>query len=272
MKTILVATDFSPAALNAAAYAADMAATINAGILLLHVYHLPVIYSEVPVAINKEAAIKEAEKEIEKIKRVLVDKTKGKINIEIEIREGIFFEELKKACEQIHPYTVIMGSQGTTAAERLLFGAHTVYAAKNLKWPLITVPAGAKFLAIKKIGLACDFYNVADATPIDEIKMLVKDFTAELHLLNTGKEEVFDPEIVFQSGLMEEILEDIKPQYHFITNKNTDDAIIDFAEKNNIDLLVVLPRRHSLLDKIMHKSHTKQLILHSHVPVMALHH
>ena len=37
MKTIIVATDFSTAALNAAEYAADMALAIQANILLLHI-------------------------------------------------------------------------------------------------------------------------------------------------------------------------------------------------------------------------------------------
>ena len=44
MKTILVATDFSSVALNATNYAADMALAINADILLLHVYQIPVSY------------------------------------------------------------------------------------------------------------------------------------------------------------------------------------------------------------------------------------
>ena len=62
----------------------------------------------------------------------------------------------------------------------------------------------------------------------------------------------------------------LKPSYHFITNDNTDEGIMDFAEKNSIDLLLVLPKRHSLLDKLISKSHTRQLVLHSHVPVMAI--
>ena len=164
-----------------------------------------------------------------------------------------------------------MGSQGTTAAERLLFGSHTVYAMKHLVWPLITVPPQAKFSAVKKIGLACDFNKVVETTPVDEIKTLVNDFHAELHVLNTGKKEVFNPELVFESGLLQEMLAALKPEYHFITNENTDEGIMDFAEKNNIDLLVVLPKRHGLLEKLFLKSHSKQLVLHSHVPVMALH-
>ena len=271
MKTILVATDFSPAALNAANYAADMALSINADMLLLHAYQIPVIYSEVPVAVNLEDMQRNAENEINELKGQLIRKRGGKLNIGTEVRMGVFFNELRTVCERIKPYTVVMGSQGTTAAERLFFGSHTVNAMKHLMWPLITVPPEATFSSVKKIGLACDFDKVADTTPLDEIKMLVNDFNAELHVLNTGKKEVFNPEIVFESGVLEEMLAPVKPNYHFITNQNTDEGIMDFAEKNHIDLLVVLPKRHGLPDKLIHKSHTKQLVLYSHVPIMALH-
>ncbi len=271
MKTILIATDFSPAAFNAANYAADMAMAINADMLLLHVYQMPVIYLEVPASVTDEDMRQDAEKEMLDIKKALILKKGESLNIGTEVRMGVFFPELKKVCERIKPYTVVMGSQGTTAAERILFGGHTVYAMKHLMWPLITVPPEAIFSSVKKIGLACDFDKVVDTTPIHEIKMLVNDFNAELHVLNTGKQEVFDAEVVFESGLLQEMLAPMIPQYHFITNKNTDEGILDFAEKNQIDLLVVLPKRHGLLDNLIHKSHTRQLVLHSHVPVIALH-
>lgn len=271
MKTILVATDFSPAALNAANYAADMALAINANMLLLHVYQITVIYPEVPIAVTEEDMRQDVEKDILQLKKELTRKTSDKLNIETEVRMGVFFPELKTVCERIKPYTVVMGSQGSTAAKRLFFGGHTVYAMTHLMWPLITVPTEATFSSVKKIGLACDFDKVVDSTPIDEIKMLVNDFNAELYVLNTGKQEVFDSEIVFESGLLEEMLAPVKPHYNFITSADTDEGIMDFAEKNQIDLLVVLPKRHGLMDKLIHKSHTKQLVLQSHVPVMALH-
>jgi nucleotide-binding universal stress UspA family protein len=271
MKTILVATDFSPAATNAANYAAEMALTINADILLLHVYQIPVGYLEVPIAVNLEDMQIGAEKQINDLKEQLSQKTNNKLHIAAEVRMGSFFSELKNVCESITPYTVVMGSQGTTATEHLFFGSNTVYAMKHLAWPVITVPSGLIFSSIKKIGIACDFEKVVDTIPVDEIKMLIHDFKAELHILNTGSKKEFKPEVVFESGLVQEMLGALKPNYHFITNENTALGIIDFAENNHIDLLIVFPKRHSLLDKIMHKSHTKQLVLHSYVPVMALH-
>ena len=271
MKKIILATDFSPAAYNAAIYAAHMAMAIKTDLVLLHVYAIPIVYSEVPAAVNPEEVRLAAEKNMSALVAQLKQETNGKLNIETTIRMGSYYHELKVVCDYIQPYTVVMGSQGTTARERLLFGSHAVHAMKHLTWPLITVPPKATFSAIKKIALACDLNKAVENTPIDEIKMLVQDFNAEFHILNTGKEQVFDPEIVFQSGMLQEMLEDLKPVYDFISDENTDEGILTFAQENNIDLLLVLPKRHSFLEAMIHKSHTKHFVLHSHVPVMALH-
>jgi hypothetical protein len=68
---------------------------------------------------------------------------------------------------------------------------------------------------------------------VDEIKSLIKNFDASLEILNTGKKESFEPEIVFQSGVLQEMIADLKPNYHFITHEDADESFMDFAEKNN---------------------------------------
>jgi nucleotide-binding universal stress UspA family protein len=271
MKTIIVATDYSPAALNAANYATEMAMVIDASVLLLHIYNLPVGYNGVPLTVNVEDIRKIADKNMTELKRQLIEKTGGKINVEGKIRLGTFFQELQAFCECVRPYAVIIGSQGTTATERILFGGHAVHAMKHLTWPIIAVPHHISFSNIKKIGLACDFDGVLDTTPVDEIKRMVTDFNAELHVLNTGKKDVLDPGVVFESGLLDELIGSLHPKYHFITNEKTDESIMEFAEQHAIDLLIVLPKRHGLMEMLRHRSHTKSLVLHSHVPVMALH-
>lgn len=270
MKKILVATDFSDVSLNAAKYAADMALVINADLYLLYVNQIMIPYGEVAVLANA-GDMEIAEKEMNEFKKLLLDITGNKLNIETEVRMGIFYDELTSTCEYVKPYTVVIGSQSSSAGDRLLFGRHAINVMKNLPWPVITVPPGVKFASLKKIGLACDFKNVVDTVPVDEIKRLLQDLKSELHVLNTGKKDVYDADIVFQSGLFQEEMNGLIPEYHFISSDNVDDGILDFVQQNHIDLLLVLPKRHSLLDKIIHKSHTKQLVLHSHVPLMALH-
>ncbi len=271
MKKIIVATDFSPAACNAAKYAAQMAIAINADLILLHVYGIPVVYSEVPVAVNTEEVWKVAEENMNDLQLQLKSLTNRVLQIEKVIRMGSFYHELKIVCEHVEPYTVVMGCQGTSATEQLVFGSHAVHAMKHLAWPLITVPLHSVFSTVKKIALVCDLYRAADDTPIDEIKMLVHDFEAELHVLHIGKERVFDPNTVFQPNMLLNILEDLRPIYDFISNVNTDEDILAFAEGNNIDLLLIVPKRYSFLETLMRISHTRYFVLHSHVPIMALH-
>lgn len=272
MKTIIVATDFSDASLNAANYAADMAQAIHANLLLVHIYQIPVTYLEIPVTSEAEETRIDAEESLSQLKEQLIKRTAGNVNVASRFVTGVFFPELKNVCEEINPYAVVMGSQGTTAAQQVFFGEHTVYAMNHLMWPLTTIPLHARFSRIKKICLACDFTKVVDSTPVKEIELLVNDFHAELHVINSGKREAFEPNTVFESGiLLQEILAPLKPQYHFITDENANEGIINFVENNDIDLLITLPKRHGLLEKLIHKSISKQLVLHCHIPVMAMH-
>ena len=271
MKTIIVPTDFSPSAFNAANYAVDLAYAIDAQILVFHTYLYPIPFGEFVVVYDPANLQAEAEAAMRLFEEKLRINKRHDVAVTSEIKMGDFFDELNNLCKLVEPYAVVMGSQGSTASERFFFGGHTVHTMKHLKWPVITVPLGAKFGSIKNIGIACDLHDVVQTVPTDQISLLIKDFNAQLHIINTGPEDVYDPEIVFQSGLLQEMLDDIKPEYHFITDLDTNKAIVKYAEEHKIDLLIVIPRRHDLLDRIMHKSHTKHMVLHCPVPVMALH-
>ncbi len=271
MKTIILPTDFSPAALNAANYAAEMARAINADLLLFHAYYVFQTYSEVPPLVDPGEMREIAELSMEQFKKQLEDICRDGLAIKTDVRMGTFITELESICKSIKPYAVVTGSQGASASDYRFFGSQTVLAMKKLQWPVIAVPPGVKFGDIKRIGVACDFQNVVANTPVDEIKNLVSDFNAELHILNTNRKKEHDSDMVFESGLLMEMLTPLNHEYHFITTEDIDEGIINFCELNNIDLLIVMPKRHNLLDRLLHKSHTKQLVLHSHFPVMALH-
>lgn len=270
MKTILVGTDFSPAAFNAACYAADMALAIDKEILLLNIYTIPVSYSEVPMMINEDEIVQDMENELNKLKEQLLQRTNNRVAIKTMERVGMFFTELDIVCEQVKPYAVVFGSQGSTAAERLILGGHTVYAMKHLNWPLIAVPPGAHFLGIKKMGLACDFNQVAETVPVGKIKALTADLHAELHILNTEKRPDEELETVEESRELHQMLASVGPHYHYAVQKHTDQSIMDIAAANDIDLLIVLPKHHDLPHLLTHKSHTRQLTMHCNVPLMAL--
>lgn len=274
MKTIIVATDFSPAAINAMNYAADMALQIDASIMLVNIYQVPVAVTDTPlIMVSVEELRKTAEERLTELKSSLSHVTSGKLKIYTEAVLGDVADELETLCEKINPFAVIMGTMGHTSLERTLFGSTTLTAIRHLKWPVIAVPKGKQYgSGIRKIGLASDFREVVESIPFDTIKQFVSAFNAELHILNVDyNNRQFKPDTPEQSALLHTALESLKPQYHFIEHPDIEDGINSFAEKNNLDLIIAIPRRHKLLEGLFRKSSTRQLVFESHVPVACMH-
>ena len=274
MKTLIVPTDFSPAALNAMNYAADMALQIHASLMLFHVYQVPVAVSDVPIVLVSLDELKEqAEKKLAKLEADLVHITSGKLKIYTETRLGNVVDELEDVCKKINPFAVVMGSVGHSALERTIFGSTTLTAIKHLTFPVICVPKGKEYgSGIKKIGFACDFREVVQTTPAPLIKNFVKEFNAELHVLNVDyKDRHFKPDTPEQSALLHEELQELNPKYDFIEHEDIEDGINEFAEKNNLDLIISIPKKHKLLEGMFKTSSTRQLVFESHIPVMCVH-
>lgn len=274
MKTIIVPTDFSPAAINAMNYAADMALQIDASIMLVNIYQIPVAVTDAPlVMVSVEELRQGAEDRLAELKDDLSRVTSGRLKIYTEAILGDVVDELQELCEKIKPFALVMGSMGHTALERTLFGSTTLTVIKHLKWPVIAVPKGKEYGAgIRKVGLASDFKEVVESIPFAGIRQFVSTFGAELHVLNVDyNNKQFKPDTPEQSVLLHTELESLRPHYHFIEHPDIEDGINDFAEKNNLDIIIAVPKRHKLLEGLFRKSSTRQLVFESHVPVLCLH-
>src|SRR5688572_7093698 len=82
MKTIIISTDFSPAATNALHYAVNMALATNASILLFHVYQVPVSMTEVPVVVvSAEELKKNSEDKLQELIKGVEHITSGNLKV-----------------------------------------------------------------------------------------------------------------------------------------------------------------------------------------------
>lgn len=270
MKKIIVATDFSPASLNAATYAVEMAEAVNAEILLFNVFEVIANYGEIIIDINVDDLKSVSENDMTAFKSKLLLNTGYMGKVASLVRLGIFKDELENICKAEKPYVVVIGCQGKTTAERIIFGGHAISTIKSSSWPLIAVPFNAAYKIIKNIGLLYDFKENLQINIVEEIKLFVQDFNATIHILNAAREDEFNTEFVHLSAKIEEHFAPQEVKYHFFNTNDIDESVIEFADRNKIDLLIVLPKHRNMLEQLMHKSHSKQLVLHSHVPVMAL--
>ena len=280
MKPIIVSTDFSPAALNAVNYAADMALALDATLIILHVYQIPVSMPlsggmggmDTPTMLIPAEELEEsAENRLQELKKNLHHISFSKLVIETEARLGDVADEIGETCKKFDPFVVVMGSTGHSAMERVLFGSTTQSVIRELQWPLLLVPKGTEYgKGIRKAGLAWDFTKTGGPIPSTEIVSIIKTLKASLHVVHVELDMSQTTQSVVDNTLQDS-LSPVTPSYHHVQDVALGDGISNFAEKNNFDLLITLPRKHSFLESIFSKTATKELIQGSHIPVLCIH-
>ena len=196
----------------------------------------------------------------------------GRAGLMLLIKPGDTIDELENLCDRVQPFAVIMGAKGSSGIESI-FGSTTLSAIRRLKWPVISVPPGKEYgVGIRKIGFACDFRDVVETTPAGAIKEVARQFNAEFHILNVSPENSdkgAGPKPDFD--LLKTMFQEINPVYDFISHADIDEGINEFAEKNNLDLVITIPKKHKLMEGIFKKRSTKKLLFHSHIPIMCVH-
>jgi nucleotide-binding universal stress UspA family protein len=276
MKTIIVPTDFSPVALNALHYALDMATSIKAEIILLNTYQVPVSYSDAPISPVTTISIDDIKKSslerLEDLRQEVARITGGRMRVYTEAKLGNTVDVLEEITSAVRPFAIVMGSHGSTGIERLIMGSTTLSVIRHLRCPVIVVPPGTNYKKIRKMGLACDFKDVAETIPTEYIKNIVHEFNAELHVLNVNRDgESYDDETPLESAWLDTLLGDMKPNYYFLKRDDVVEGINEFSETHNLDVVIVIPKKHNLLERIFHKSRSKELVTNAHIPIVSIH-
>lgn len=271
MNTILVPTDFSACADNAMMYAIQFAQAYKMEIMLLHIVQPSTVDFSNTMYIGSVAPfIEEVEKKM-KSKVEALQKEYSDIPFHTKVELGFFLDSLKNNCDEINPVFVAMGISGSGSAFQKLIGSNAIIAMNTLHHPLLIVPQNTSFKPIHELCLACDFKNVSATFPLLSVKAFSHLLVAKIHVLNIDFENKnFSPSTPDEIAAFNDMMDGIDFESHFVENKNVEDAIDDFIEKNKMDMLVMLPKKHSFLDTLLHKKHVKEMAYHTHIPMLVL--
>jgi nucleotide-binding universal stress UspA family protein len=273
MKTILVPTDFSATAKNAALYALDLAEQLNSSkIILYNAYQAPVVTEPtMPVMqmLDVDTLKKISEDSMKQFKSSLAESQTNGIQIESVCEYAVLPNAIRDICEKTGADLVVMGITGSSKFEEVLIGSTAISVVKHTKVPVIVIPPNAKCHKIEKLMLACDYKKVEETTPVLPIKKLLDATNAKFFVLNiSGKQKGADTK---QEELISRMFSEYNIEYNYSSNDDFINGINDFAEANNIDMIITIPKKHGMFDGLFRESHTKQLAFHSHVPLMCIH-
>ncbi|RTL59918.1 MAG: universal stress protein [Sphingobacteriales bacterium] len=258
MKNVIIPVDFSETSLNAARYAAEMLKNRSTTNIIL--YSL----------FEKEEEAETTESYLESLKNELLEK--GVVNVETEKEMGDnLIDKLDRLAFQKTATLIVMGITGRSPIAQALIGSNTLKMAEKNVCPVLIIPPYAKYNGVKNIAFACDFKDV-DATPVLFIKTILDLFKAKLHVINVDSEHYIsiNEEYEKAQNRMKELLNGYNPEFYFMRWNSFHEAINQFAADYNIDIILMVPKYHSVLSRVL-GTNTKELVYHSTVPVLAVH-
>lgn len=268
MKKILVATDFSESANNAAEYAINLAKEMNSEVVLLHVYHVPVPDPVVAIPFISPTELENLN-EVALLKDVTELEKKTGIIVKHQLEMGFAVTEILALENKFD--LIVMGMKGANGLSEVFFGSISTDVMKKTKKPLLLIPENAKYSGLKNIVFACDFDISTAIKTIHPLKELVEIFDSKLLILNvTHKNQVpsFNESI---SGLrLENSLGSINHSYHFPENENLTEEINHFSAIHEANLITIVPHRHTIIDRLFHESTSKRLAFQTDIPLLAL--
>jgi nucleotide-binding universal stress UspA family protein len=281
MQTIIVPTDFSNTATNAAAYAVHFANQINVKrILLFHAYELPIALDPLMPGVQmleldtfKDAAIKNLDNFRDQLRSTFHN---SNIQFDVAVEYGSITGGLIMIAEKEKIELIIMGITGGGAIEETLIGSNTTSVAGALGVPVLIIPPHATFRSVEKIMLACDFNYADQYIPLGIIRELLNETKAKLLVFNLEvdmeeSDNKYPVTVVGEGFAVHTLLQEFNPKYHFAKNSEYVLGINEFAESNDIEMIISVPKKKSFFEKLFIKSSTKKLAFHTHLPLLVIH-
>lgn len=275
MKKILFPTDFSEAATNAFIHALEFAKIVNAELILLHTFEIPVydsqffpenyaaIYSSIELA--KFEMFKD---EIPKLKAIAAERNLEDIVIKHRLMDGDLLYNLKNVVAEDDIDFVIMGTNGISDWTTFFFGSNTSSVISGVEVPVLCVPIDAKFKKIKTIGFTTR-YREKDKKELRKVLKIAKKTNAKvksLYVKTTTSDVSVETIKEWEREFADENVE-----FLVLPSDDVKETIIDFILFKDIDILTTITHKRSFFESLFSSGFSKKITKEVSIPVLIMH-
>jgi nucleotide-binding universal stress UspA family protein len=282
MKKVLIATDFSENAKNAAIFGYKLAVQTKSDVEICTAMTIP---AEIPQAgvivwpMEEYQAIEEAAlTELKQLKKILEAQHTDndfKPSISFKAEPGITSDVIKTLAIQDHVKLIVAGTHGAGGLSGLMLGNHARNMIDATPSPLLLIPSGFKFSPIRTIAVALDMKHKGDDfTTITAIQPLATLLNAAMQLVhvchegeNTSEAEIYLAEMVQE---VKQIAGYAKTSSLIIKQAPTETGLNWLCNFGNVDILAMAHHHRGLLASLFTGSHTKKMAGHIAVPLLVI--
>lgn len=279
MKTILMLTDFSETANHVVSYLSSIAGQLRIERIILyhstHIGHPDMIMVTdvlVPMPSGRYEIYKEALTELDQLKTKMELAVEEGVSIEIITDDRPVLNAVEEIVSQMNVDLVVLGISGTHDKDKNSVGRIPASLMTRHEFPLLIVPSSVPLVKISKVMLACELKDIVERLPDVQLKAIVKAFGASLHIVNVDREEVMGAaDFIKQETALHQLLDELKPEFHYIENQDIVTGLLEFSDQHQIDLIIAVPKQRGFLERLFHESATKKLAVKATKPLLLLH-
>lgn len=275
MKTIIVPVDFSKYAYNGFLFALELAKIFNYKVKVVHVYGGELNAME---QLAMQAGDTPFHYLMSKLNNFVNatgqhDSVMTKVEVNTEIVDGKVVKKLVEISENPETAMIIAGTEGEYTWIEQISGSITSVLAQKAKCPVLLVPAGTEYKPFEHILYASDFAS-SDETMLNKIIDLANIFRASVHFIHVEDEEDVDFSEV-EDNIFNRLFKDGDPSFSFnmasIKGVDVINGLNQYADENNIDMIVLVNRHRGFIDNLLGLSMTRQMAMHTGYPLMVYH-
>ena len=269
MKKIIIATDYSAEANNAANYAAAIAAEQGHQLILFNLTQISIHALNARVPPGAIDQLLEIHNE-NLTNAATALSTAYKVNVVPHFATGNFYEELVRCIDQHKADVVVMGMAKKTIEQDLL-GNTTTSTIHRLTFPILAVPIHATYHGFKSVLFACDIERGVQEKVLENLHALSVDFgsTIEIFHVETKMAELRHEQEVGHLPF-DQALSGINYAYKNIQSPRIIQAIKQEIEAINADLLVMVPYKYGFWSSMVHRSKTRMMASGNNIPLLSL--
>lgn len=277
-KRILIPTDFSKNALNAARYTVDLYSKLNCDFYFLHVLNFKK-YTNDNLIIPEEgsAAYESAKSDAEKNFEKLLDSLElhnynPKHNYFTKYTHSFLSEAIKTLIAEKDIQLVAMGTKGATGSKTVLLGSNTVNAMEKIReCPVLAIPKDFSFKVPKEIVFPTDYKEPFKRSELNYLLEIGKMHQTSVAVLHLNKNKGLNAEQENNQKLLDDILGEMNHEFFSLTEKHLGKGIQTFVESRNSDMIAFINRKHLFFGSVITKPLVKEIGYDSDIPILALH-
>lgn len=264
--SLLVLTDFFPAADQALEYATSLAAPLGARLVLLHVRRDSPLDPDALSGVFADLGGPAAQLALKSLTRGLP------VPVVAEVGHGRVLPAVADAVSRHQPVLLVLGRPNRDEVPDELTSTTALDILQHAPYPLLVVPPGlASTAPPRRLLLAVDGEAFALGDHADAIRHLLQALHAELTLLHCAPSEGVVAADVLGSVLQTGLAADLPPpSVRQVVAADPATGVLAAALPADCDAVVLLARRRSVLGQLFHRSVTAQVLLHCPVPVLVL--